>query len=644
MAYGGDFGPPGARHNGNFLMNGLVSADRKPHPHLWEVKKVYQPIRTTLVDPSTLAVQIENRHSFIDLAGFRARWTLTEDGMAIAGRPMALPPIAPGASARVSLEIPRLSPKPGAEYLVTVSFRSAEATGTLPENHEVAWEQFQLSPPAFRAAPPSGSPVALDTTEETLRLSAGPTTLRFDRRTGLLVALQRGDRGLLRSSPRPSFWRAPTDNDFGSGQQVRSGVWRTAGEDRVRRLDSLRVDTLDSAVRVRTYFTLTEVDGRYRLAYTVHGDGTVMVDAAIDGLHEDLPEIPRFGLAMTLPKVLDRVVWYGRGPYESYWDRRSGAPVGRFTAPVDSLFHPYARPQETGNRTDTRWLSLRDGEGWGLLFVGVPHLDFTALPFRPEDLDEGEEKRQRHHADLVSRDYVSLHVDLRQQGLGGDNSWGAVPHRRYTLLPGPLSYRFVIRTLSPADEASVVARAPLPDADARAALFRRTLELEDHGLVNRTLHLGYEAPVTVSQATRSRYSARGDVGLVDGVRGSIDWRGGDWQAYRGSVDVVVDLGQPRGVREVKVGFLQHPASFAYWPDSVLVDLSEDGVRYRGLADRPSMSPSDQGPARGYATLRPEESAPVRYVRVRVRGLASIPVDWPGEGEAPWIYMDEIIIR
>jgi beta-galactosidase len=644
MAYGGDFGPPGARHNGNFLINGLVSADRKPHPHLWEVKKVYQPIRATLVDPSALTVQIENRHSFIDLSGFRARWTLTEDGMAIAGRPMVLPPIAPGASARLTLRLPQLSPKPGAEYLVTLSFRTAVATETAPADHEVAWEQFQLAPVAIVSSRPSTSPVGVEATDEAVELAAGPVVLRFDRHSGLLTALRRSTRDLLRSSPRPSFWRAPTDNDFGSGLQMRSGVWRSAGEDRVRRLDSLRVDTLATAVRVRAHFTLTEVDGRYNLAYTAHGDGTVVVDAAIEGLHEDLPEIPRFGLAMALPGALDRVAWYGRGPHESYWDRRSGAGVGRFSTRVDSLVHPYARPQETGNRTDTRWFSLRDREGWGLLFIGIPLLDFGALPYRPEDLDEGEEKRQRHQVDLVPRDHVSLHVDLRQQGVGGDNSWGAVPHRRYTLLPGPLSYRFVIRTLSPADEASTLARAPLPDTPEQEALSRRTLELKDHEHQNRILHLGFEASVGVSQATRSRYSARGDAGLVDGIRGSIDWRGGDWQAYRGGVEVVVDLGQPQEIRVVKVGFLQHPESFAYWPDSVKVDYSEDGVDYRRMANRASMSPSTNGPTRGYVTVRSEGSFSARYLRVGVRGRASIPEDWPGQGEVPWIYVDEIIVR
>ncbi len=644
LAYGGDFGPPGARHNGNFLMNGLVSADRKPHPHLWEVKKVYQPIRTRLVDASTGALEIENRQSFLDLSGFRAQWTVTEEGESIGQGVLTLPQVPPGASARATVPLLDLHRRPGAEYLLTVSFRTTASTDMVPEGHELAWDQFQLAPVA---APPVRAPlgaVRVTSNDGTVEVAAGPLTARFDRASGLMTALRREGHDLLRSAPRPSFWRAPTDNDFGSDQQLRSGVWRRAGENRVRRLDSLRVDSVSTAVRVSSHFTLTEVSARYDLSYTLHGDGTVVVDAALRDVDEDLPEIPRFGLAMTLPGTMDGVTWYGRGAHESYWDRRSGAAVGRYSSRTDSLYHPYARPQETGNRADTRWVSLRDDEGWGLLAVGLPRLDFTALPYTVSDLDEGEAKRQRHTVDLPRHDYVALHIDERQQGLGGDNSWGAVPHRRYTLLPRAMSYRLLLRTLSPDDDPSVEARRSVPDRASAEAFTRRTLALVDHDGRNRVRHLAFEQPVAVAVATRGEYSAGGDAGLTDGVRGSIDWRGGDWQAYRGDFEAVVDLGGVRTVREVKVGFLQHPGSSAYWPEAVVVEGSDDGVGFSELADPVALTPGPQGPDRAYVSLDIEESNSIRYLRVRARALHIIPDGWEGAGETPWTYVDEIIAR
>jgi beta-galactosidase len=644
LAYGGDFGPPGARHNGNFLMNGLVSADRKPHPHLWEVKKVYQPIRTRLVDASAGDLEVENRHSFLDLSGFRARWAVTDEGDTIARGVLTLPPVPAGDSVEASLPLPDLPRTPGAEYLLTISFRTAAATEMVPVGHEVAWDQFQLTPVTAPAVREPLRSVDVTRAASAVEVAAGPLGARFDRSSGLMTALRREGHELLRSAPRPSFWRAPTDNDFGSDQQLRSGIWRRAGEERVRRLDSLQIDSLGSAVRVSSHFTLTEVSAQYDLTYTLHGDGTVVVDAALHDVDEDLPEIPRFGLTMALPGTFERVTWYGRGPHESYWDRRSGAAVGLYAARAGSLYHPYARPQETGNRTDTRWVSLRDEEGWGLLAVGLPRLDFTALPYTVSDLDEGESKRQRHTVDLVRRDYVTLHIDDRQQGLGGDNSWGAVPHRRYTLMPGSMSYRLLLRTLSPTEDASVEARKSVPDEASGEAFTRRSLTLTDRDGQNRVRHLGFQKPVAVAQPTREEYSARGDAGLTDGVRGSIDWRGGDWQAYRGDFEAVVDLGSPVPLREMKVGFLQHPGSSAYWPEAVVVEGSGDGVDFSALAGPVALTPDPGGTERGYVTFQVDGTGAYRYVRVRAKAIDVIPDGWEGAGEAPWTYVDEIIVR
>ena len=185
------------------------------------------------------------------------------------------------------------------------------------------------------------------------------------------------------------------------------------------------------------------------------------------------------GPCFTLPGSLGQAEWYGRGPHENYWDRRTGAAVGRYRAAVSELAHPYVRPQETGTRSDVRWAALTDDSGTGLLVIGLPHLSFSALPYRISDLDGGETKSRTHWAELTPREEITLAVDFRQTGVGGDDSWGAVTHREYTLWPQNLEYRFLMRPLGPGDDPGVLARLVLPDEAAETEVYARSLELHD---------------------------------------------------------------------------------------------------------------------------------------------------------------------
>ena len=366
--------------------------------------------------------------------------------------------------------------------------------------------------------------------------------------------------------------------------------------------------------------------------------------------------MPRFGTILTLPGDLDQVEWYGRGPHENYRDRRTGAAVGRYTAPVSELAHPYVRPQETGTRTDTRWVAVTDGSGTGLLVTGLPTVSFSALPYTIEDLDAGETKSQRHWADLVPRDEVTLSVDYRQQGVGGDDSWGAVPHHEYTLWPREMGFRFLLRPLRPGEDPARVARERMPDSAAADAVAGRSLALDHFGEANRVEHLARERPVEVSPASSSRYSAAGDAGLVDGIRGSIDRRGGHWQGYLADeVTAVIELDgsaevEAVKVEAVKVGFLQHPGSGVYFPRRVEVAVSEDGEVFGeavegevggGAGAAHGDEPPDGG--RIYVDV-PLAGRTARAIRVTVQAFGTIPGEWPSGGYRAWTYIDEIIVR
>lgn len=649
-AYGGDFGPAGVRNDGNFLVNGLVSADRKPHPHAWEVKKVYQPVGISWVEGVRgHVIVVENRRAFTDLSDLEGTWELEVNGMGAVG---SLPRLAtpPGARDTVSLEgIPVLRLLPGSESMLKVAFRTRENAPLVPAGHVVAWEQFHMAQAHPEQGPLPGGPLHTLETPGDIQVGGDDFTLRFDRATGILSSLRLDGRELLLAGPAPNFWRAPTDNDYGSGFPVRSGVWRLAGRAPSRHLDSMTVEAAPdgSHVAVNSHFSLRAIGARYTLAHEVHPDGTTAISAHLTDVHEDLPEVPRFGTILTLPEDLDQIEWYGRGPHENYWDRGTGAAVGRYTAPVSALAHPYVRPQETGTRTDTRWVTLTDGSGTGLIVTGLPTVSFSALPYTLEDLDAGERKAGRHWADLVPRDEVTLSVDYRQQGVGGDDSWGAVPHHEYTLRPGEMEFRFLLRPLRPGEEPEVL-MSTMPDAGTADAVAGRSLALDHFGERNRVPHLARGRPVSVEPASSSRYSAAGDAGLVDGIRGSIDRRGGHWQGYRADeITAVIDLGEGEDVEAVKVGFLQHPWSGVYWPRRVEVAVSGDGVGFGEAVVREVAAAREAeggvGGGRTYVEV-PVGAAGVRAVRVRIVGMGTVPAGWPSEGGTAWTYVDEIMVR
>ena len=653
FVYGGDFGTdtPSDR---NFLLNGLVTADRRPQPHLHEVKKVYQPVAIREANLAAGGIEIENRYGFRSLESLAGSWEITADGQVVAEGTIPRLDVEPSEVERITLDLPDLRPVPGAEHLLTVSFRTRESEPLVPAGHEVAWEQFSiLGPPWPQVADNTGRAAAEWTDGENEIVVSGPDfTLSFDRERGEIESFRYRRRELLRTGPVPEFWRAPTDNDFGSGQQIRSRVWKDAG--RTRTVDSVRVSTAEvegpAAALIESYATLDSAGGsRLSTRYTVFGSGDVLVENRFEPGTEDLPEIPRFGLSLTLPESMDRVEWFGRGPHETYWDRRTGAPVDRWSMPVDSLYYAYARPQENGNRSDTRWVAFTDETGVGLLAVGLPSVDFSAHFYTLDDFDEGEEKRNRHTIDLTRRDFVTVHLDLRQTGVGGDNSWGAVTHREYTLVPQALDHTFLLRPIDAGDPAAL-ARSGLWTADMASAVGRRSLKLETFAERNLVDHLARGAPLTVVTPASSPYSRGGDPALVDGVRGSIDRRGGDWQGYEEQdLEVVIDLETPVPIERVKIGFLRVLWARIFLPSAVEVSLSEDGETYTTLGTAiHDVSPDDRTDKRHYfeAIGQPGEEGRgvARYVRVRAVNIGRAPPDHERAGEPAWLYADEIIVE
>jgi beta-galactosidase len=270
------------------------------------------------------------------------------------------------------------------------------------------------------------------------------------KKDGALAGSRVGEKNVLAGDLVPNFWRPPTDNDFGSRTDSTSAPWRHAGARRVLKTFSAK-SVSPSVVRIATAYELPDVRSALEISYTVKGNAEIMVEYRLRVHAPDLPEIPRIGMSLALPAEFEKVVYYGRGPQENYSDRCTGAYVGVYESTVDEQYFPYISPQENGNKTDVRWMAFREASGQGVLIVGEPLLSMSALRYTVEDLTQ-EKRGTRHTIDLVKRPFTTVNIDLKQAGVGGDDSWGSRPHTQYAIRPVDHEYRFRVTPLGPRDD------------------------------------------------------------------------------------------------------------------------------------------------------------------------------------------------
>ena len=447
-AYGGDFGAYNYHHDENFCINGMVQPDRTPHPGLMEVKKIYQDILFSSKNPQAGEVTVENNFHYRNFDNYRLHWELLKNGEISASGNIDKVNIPAGQSKTIKLPVPQTDFNDGNEYHLSVYALTTTADSIIPSGHEIAREQFAIAEKsAFAPAYASAASVKLNESDNAYVFElSGDIKMVIDKHNGNLTEYSIGGAPLLSWAPQPSFWRAPTDNDWGNGAHKRLNAWRYAGEN--RKLKSVKHTEDDGLHKITAQYTLPEVNAAYTLTYTVYPDGKLGMTAAVDG--RNLPELMRFGTQFALDKSLENFSWYGRGPWENYSDRNTASFMGIWNGKVADQFYPYIRPQETGNKTDVRWATLTDHQGRGIKVSGKQPLNVSALDVTPEDLDPGMKKRQMHNSDVRhSRHNVFLNVDLAQRGVAGDDSWGRPPHTPYQLNDDSYSYEFIISPVVP---------------------------------------------------------------------------------------------------------------------------------------------------------------------------------------------------
>jgi len=459
--YGGDFGE--VLHDGNFCINGLVSPDRQPHPGFYEVKHHMQNVKMHWdgLDPNSY--ELENRNFFVNLDHLNGSWELLEDGYAIAEGVIPLEGIA--ADSRHTLNLPIVTKsrklKNNHEYAVNFKFNLKNNTPWAKSGHLMASDQFILQELAQFGSNTSTvskfKRLKVEESEEKLVIKAGGKVFNFDAKTGELSSVTIGSKNFLSSAPLHNIWRAPTDNDEGGDDASFAARWLKAGYDEMER-EVVSVETEARTkqayrVRVREKYVGSTGNINTRINYTVLGNGDLHVDvqSAVDAF---LPVLPKVGVRFKIPDEFSDLKWYGRGPHESYSDRKHGAPLGIYNGDVKDQYHPYVRPQENGNKTDVRWSSLSNDSGEGLVIYGSPTFNLSTHHYSLETLTAA-----THTHMVKDADAITVNIDNQVMGLGGDDSWNPRTHEEYLLKPKTYNYAFVLRFT---DNVSDDQNKPLP--------------------------------------------------------------------------------------------------------------------------------------------------------------------------------------
>ena len=444
-AYGGDLGGYNLVNDGNFCMDGMISPDQNYLPHTHIVKKVYQNILFKAKDLNNGIITVINDYKFTDLTNdnYSYEWVLLKNGN-VESKGTFDVSVPADSQKDVKLNIPQIKAEPGVEHFLQVYAYNKKETAFLKAGFEVAKEEFAYDTNNYFTEKGKSGSLNISKEQDQIIVTSGTLKYQFatkDTRRGL-IRFESDGRSVMRELPRLNFWRGPTDNDFGANDQINLRLWEVAGDN--TRYSYLGSEEKDGNIAIKYECKLSAIEAKVDLTYTVNNDGSLNIKADYKALSDNLPDMMRFGMIMTLPREYNDFAWYGRGPHENYIDRKHDTFMGVWKGKVEDQAFSYYRPQETGNKTDVRWLTLTNGQNKGIRVEGGQPLSVSATNYKPEDLDPGRTKKQQHWSDVLPRNEVVLCVDLFQRGVAGLDSWGARPLSKYSFTDKEYSYNFTI--------------------------------------------------------------------------------------------------------------------------------------------------------------------------------------------------------
>ena len=448
-AYGGDFNRFDAS-DGNFCDNGLISPDRVPNPHMYEVGRIYQDIWTTPADLKNGEINVFNEYFFRDLSAYYMEWEVLKGGKVIRTGRVDNLNVAPQQTAKITLNIGKTCTCK--EWLLNVSYKLKNREGLLPAGFTVAKNQLTLNDykaPSMDLKNVETTNVAtvvpqiIDNQYHYLIVKGNNFVAEFNKQNGYLSKYAVDGTEMLKEGAAltPNFWRAPTDNDMGAGLQNRYAAWKNPG----LKLVSLNSKTENDQIVVNAEYDMKNVSAKLYLTYVINNEGAIKVTQKMTAdKNAKVSPMFRFGMQMQMPKCFETVEYYGRGPVENYSDRNHSTDLGIYRQSVDEQFYSYIRPQETGTKTDIRWWKQLNAGGNGLKVVGDAPFSASALHYTICSLDDGEQKDQRHSPEVQKADLTNLIIDKAQMGLGCVNSWGALPLPQYMLPYGDYEFTFIL--------------------------------------------------------------------------------------------------------------------------------------------------------------------------------------------------------
>jgi len=441
--YGGDFGD--TKNDKNFCLNGIVLPDRKSTPKLIETKAVYQNIDFELIKTYWRTnFIIKNKYFFTNLNKFEIDWELLEDGYKIKKGKLSELDIKPQDGKAVKLPIDLKKLKTGKEYFVNFFAKLSEDELWAKKGFVIASGQVKLPVKNcfIKEEKIRSEKIEILQTNKLIKLKAGKTRVTFDLEKGELKSYIVNSKEFFNTGFSPAFWRAPTDNDFGNKMDKRCAVWRYAGNKKIAK-NYVFNKISDYKIELTFNYELSEVYSEYKTKYIVYANGKLEVENSFIPGNKKLPELPRFGMKAKIKEEFFNIEFYGRGPHENYCDRNYSAKVGLYKSTVKDQYVEYISPQENGYKTDVRWMSLTDKSGKGIIFIGEPCFGFSALKYTSEDLTQ-KFRGSMHTIDIKENNFTELHIDLKQMGVAGDDSWGAKPYPKYMIPAKPYSYKFSI--------------------------------------------------------------------------------------------------------------------------------------------------------------------------------------------------------
>lgn len=434
-AYGGDFGDE--PNDSTFCLNGIVRPDRTPNPALYEVKKVYQNVQVFPVDLPQGKVRIQNKYKFLALDELlEARWKFTENGEVVQEGTLRSLTIPPSSEQEYVIPIKKPEYLPNYEYHLMLEFLLKEDQIWAKKGHILAWVQFKVLSTVStskRVLNEEGTELIITDDDHKVQIGNSNFSLIIGRDSGVIEFYKYRNKVLITSELAPNFWRAPTDNDVGIflfypilKKILRNfAFWKEASQKRKVIRFSIQHFSPNLAT-INVVFKIPKGKTKYESSIIINGKGEIL----IENKFRPKKDLIRFGMQTTIPSEFEDITWFGKGPHETYIDREKGAWIDIHHKNIEEFIHDYVHPQENANRTNVRWFTLLNKKGFGLRVEDMSGtlLNFSAWPYTMEDLEVA-----KHIHELPLRPFITLNIDYKQQGVGGDIPAVARLHEEFKL-------------------------------------------------------------------------------------------------------------------------------------------------------------------------------------------------------------------